>query len=333
MKPTKTQRRLRTIYYTPTHPLGFSGNLKRLTNVSKQADKWLDQQDVWSLHRTARKRYRRNRILVFGKFHIWSVDLMDMQQLKRENDNYAYILVVIDVFSKQVDLAPLKNKKPSTVIEAFQHILDSSPVFGGFKPAFVRSDKGGEFSRLFTQFLNERGIKHYYAMNDVKASVVERVIRTLRRKMYRYFTYKKSRRYLEVLPKLVHSYNRSYHSSIGMQPIQVTFENQDKVRENLFGTSDIAKLMKEGGNQLAQNRKLRKSNRQFKPGDYVRISKHTTIFDKGYLPNYTSEVFRILKREPESDIKGRRPMYTLIDLNGEQIIGSRFYGDELSKAK
>ena len=62
-----------------------------------------------------------------------------------------------------------------------------------------------------------------------KASIVERVIRTFKTKMWRYFTAKKTMRYLDMLPDLVYSYNHSEHRSIGRQPALVNSENEDEV--------------------------------------------------------------------------------------------------------
>ena len=63
----------------------------------------------------------------------------------------------------------------------------------------------------------------------------------------------------------------------------------------------------------------------FKIGDYVRISKYKNIFAKGYMPNWSEEVFIISK------IKNTVSWtYVINDLNGEEIIGT-FYEKELQK--
>jgi len=65
---------------------------------------------------------------------------------------------------------------------------------------------------------------------DLKASVVERFNRTLKTKMYRYFTHANTRRYVDVLDDLVHTYNNTYHRSIGMAPVEVGPHNENDVR-------------------------------------------------------------------------------------------------------
>ena len=64
---------------------------------------------------------------------------------------------------------------------------------------------------------------------------------------------------------------------------------------------------------------------KFKVADYVRISTYENIFAKGYVPNWSEEVFIISK------IKNTVPWtYVINDLNGEEIIGT-FYEKELQK--
>ena len=66
-------------------------------------------------------------------------------------------------------------------------------------------------------------------------------------------------------------------------------------------------------------------NPKFKVGNRVRISKHKNIFAKGYMPNWSEEVFI------SSKIKNTVPqIYVINDLNGEEITGT-FYEKELQK--
>ena len=80
----------------------------------------------------------------------------------------------------------------------------------------VQSDQGTEFlNSKFQSMLQRRGIKFYTSENeDLKASVVERFNRTLKTKMYRYFTHAHTRRYLDVFDDLLHSYNSSIQGAL-----------------------------------------------------------------------------------------------------------------------
>jgi len=100
----------------------------------------------------------------------------------------------------------------------------------------LQTDKGTEFlNAMFQRMLAVNDIHWYSTENeDIKASVVERFNQTLKTKMLRYFTYKNLPRYIDVLPKLVASYNASYHRSIGVSPNEVNASNEDHVRKRLF---------------------------------------------------------------------------------------------------
>jgi len=56
---------------------------------------------------------------------------------------------------------------------------------------------------------------------DVKCSVVERAHRTVKSKIYKYFTHKNTHRYIDVLPKFVKAYNATVHAATGMAPVKV----------------------------------------------------------------------------------------------------------------
>ena len=132
--------------------------------------------------------------------------------------------------------------------------------------------------------------------NETKASIVERFNRTLKTKMWKYFTANNTLKYVDILQKLVKSYNHSRHRSIGMRQVDVNKSNENIVWQTLY-------------------RKESKKSVQFKfsIGDQVRISKAKRTFKKGYLPNWTEEAFTVTKRVPR-----RPPVYKIADYDGEE---------------
>jgi len=118
-----------------------------------------------------------------------------------------YLLTCIDVFSKRAYSVSIRTKSARDVVVAFEKI------FSDRKCNMVQSDKGKEFlNAAFQSMLQSHGIHFYTSENDeIKASVVERFNRTLKTKMYRYFTHANTRRYVDVLDDLLHSYNNTYH--------------------------------------------------------------------------------------------------------------------------
>jgi transposase InsO family protein len=88
------------------------------------------------------------------------------------------------------------------------------------RPLRIQTDRGQEFyNNAVQRYLQSRGIKHFSTGDDViKAGIVERLNRTIKSKMWKCFHHKHSNRWIEVLPKLMHSYNNTVHSSIKMAP-------------------------------------------------------------------------------------------------------------------
>lgn len=127
---------------------------------------------------TIKKHINRTHIVAAQIDDEWSADLMDMDKFSKYNDGFAYVLVVIDVFPKFVWLRKLKDKKGQAVVHAFEDILKD-----GGHPNRISTDQGQEFkSRLVQRIFQSAGIQHFYAYNEVKASVSERAIKTIKKK-------------------------------------------------------------------------------------------------------------------------------------------------------
>ena len=91
--------------------------------------------------------------------------------------------------------------------------------------------------------------------------MVERFDRTLKTRMWKYFTKKNTRVYIDILQDIEHGYNNSYHRSIGRAPTSVSLLNVGQVRRKLYGKS-----------WTKPGRKF-----QFKLGDQVLISKSIIV--------------------------------------------------------
>ena len=142
-----------------------------------------------------------------------------------------------------------------------------------------------------------------YSIHDEGKSVVaERFIKILKNKIYKYMTLISKNVYIDKLDDIVDEYNNAYHRSIKMKPIDV--------KDNTY---------------INFEKEVNNKDPKFKVGDYVRISKYKNIFAKGYMPNWSEEVFI------SSKIKNTVPWtYVINDLNGEELIGT-FYEKELQK--
>ena len=226
-----------------------------------------------------------------------------MTALSEDNENYKFLLLVIDTFSKYGWIIPLKDKKGETVAKAFKIIFKE-----GRRPKKLWTDKGREFYNKNVMDL----IELYSTENEEKSSIVERWIRTIKEKMWKYFTDNNTYTYIDVLPDLLEDYNNTVHSSIKMTPIEASKkENEFNVWKNLYP------------NRYKKNNIAPK----FSVGDEVRIIKKKKVFEKGYTTRWTEEIFTI------REIRETNPItYKLEDLNGEEIKGT-FYEPELQKTE
>ena len=90
------------------------------------------------------------------------------------------------------------------------------------------------FNKHFEDFCKKSNISLYSTFSEVKAAIVERFNRTLREKLARYFTYVDHNRYIEMLDKIVLSYNKSFHRSIKQSPLSVKKSDETKIFLNLY---------------------------------------------------------------------------------------------------
>lgn len=267
----------------------------------------INEQEVLSqeLHAPARKNYRRRKVVTLGPNETLQIDIVDMSKLASKNKGYKYMLTVIDTFSKVAHAVPLKTKSGLEVANAFEGILKTldPPV------KLVHADEGKEFLNAnFESLLKKYNIKMYNTYSGLKASIVERFNRTLKTKMWRKFTELNSHNWLKILPQLIEDYNNTYHRTIKTKPSHVY--------------KDIPAVRK-----LLKVEKSANKNSKFKVGDIVRVSKVRGIFAKGYLANWSEELFKI------SEVKTSVPVtYLLEDLAGEPLQGA-FYNEELKKTK
>ena len=275
-----------------------TGKKKNAQNLAWQ-EKLADE-----LHKPIRRNFPKRRVIFHNVDDIWCSDLVDMQKLSKWNKGYKYLLMVLDLFSKYGWIVPLKTKTGLEVSKAFENIFKKG------KPKKLWVNKGKEYyNKNMLDLLAKNNIKIYSTENEEKSSVCERWNRTIKEKMYKRFTMQNNTVYIEILPKILSSYNNSKNRSIGVTPNQARKpQNYGKVYFNLHG-------------DLTESQKP-----TFKIGDTVRISKYKRkTFDKGYTPNWTEEVFIISEIQPTDLIT-----YKIKDLNGEEI-GGTFYREELQK--
>ena len=315
-------KKLSKIYRNPNDP-GSLGGLARLalrakelkiTKDKKIIKEYLESERTYTLHKQLHKKFIRNRTVVSGIDSQWQADLADVQSLAEDNDGYKFILTVIDVFSKYAWAIPIKDKSAKTMMEAFKKLFDLADPR---KPVKLQTDKGTEFLNKNVQAMlisEPYNIKQFTTMGDTKASIVERFNRTLKDRLWRYFTSSKTKRYLDVLAQIVDSYNHSLHRSIKMRPVDVRKCDEPVIWRRLYGNGSSGKA---------------KGAADLKLEEIVRIPKWKGDFGKGYEAKWTEEEFKV-KEEVEK--QHPQTVYKIEDQSGEEILGN-FYKKQLQKIK
>ena len=205
------------------------------------------------LHKPLIRKFKKRKAYSSFRDNIWGVDLADMQSFSRYNKKIKYLLCAIDLFNKYAWVIPMKDKKCTSIVNAFKKIISE-----GRKPNKMWVDQGSEFyNKPFTDFLKIINIDMYSTFNEGKSVIAERFIRTLKNKIYKHMTAISKNIYYDAFDDIVNKYNNTVHRTIKIKPINVT---NDSFAE--------------------YNEEANKKDPKFKIGDHVRISKYKIIFAK-----------------------------------------------------
>lgn len=299
-------------YYNPRHAGSFSGVDKayraQKSLSRKEVKQWLKGEDAYTLHKPVAYRFRRNRVVVSGLDAQWDSDLMVLISHEEQNNGYRYVLVAVDILSRYAWTRALKTKSGKEVADAFESIFAE-----GRKPWKIRTDQGSEFkNRTVQRMFQKEKVENFQTNNEVKSNYAERLIRTLKLKLWRYSTYKQTHKWIDIIQDITHSYNNTFHRSISQTPSSVNRENESEVWQKVYKSVPM------------------KSDGPFKfdINDYVRISHLKKAFDRDYEERYTGEIFIIESRFVRNGIN----IYKLKDFQNEAVLGT-FYEVELQLIK
>ena len=149
------------------------------------------------------------------------------------------------------------------------------------------------------------GINHYSTPTQTrwKASFAERVIRTIKSRLQKYFVQNKTKKWIDVIRNVVADYNATPHSAHGLPPQDVTAKNRNDVYKKLYpniGLKTVCKLQ---------------------VGDRVRKIIEKTLFEKGYQANWSEEIY-VIDQQFQSNLVC---WYKIKSLNGEIVPGIWYY--------
>ena len=294
---------LRSLYYDLNKPSAYSSSavLKR-----KGGKEFLQGEDSFTLHRRYRKNYPRRKVVGLSVNFSVHADLADFQNVRSDNDGYGYLLVVVDNYSRYVTVEPVKNKTGPVMVEATKKVFERMHRrYGAICSRFI-TDLGTEFYNApMARLFKDNNVHHFSTSSGMKSCMAERMIRTLKGRLYRFFSAKNTLRWIDVIQRFATAVNNSVNRSIKQTPASVKDGDVDESEKPL--TRPVT---------------------QFNVGDTVRISKVRQQFEKSYLPSWTEETFVVAQIKDTYD----PPYLKLKDLQGDDIEGC-FYLPEVQVVK
>lgn len=142
------------------------------------------------------KNFQRRKYTMYGIADTLQADLIEMQPYKQENRGHRYILIAIDVFLKVAYAEPLLNKTAVETTRAME---------------CIQTDNGVEFfNSSMHNLLKEYKVNHYASFSILKASIVERLIRTFKRRLYMQFSLQGNYRWINILQGVINHYNDTW---------------------------------------------------------------------------------------------------------------------------
>jgi hypothetical protein len=308
MNKTKEIIKLYTNPEVPGSFKGIDGFKKNNPKFEKNdIEKALKDKDYYTLFKTAKRKFTKEKTRVNGIDDSWQIDLLDVSNIKSKifKQNYTFLFVCIDVFSRFAWVQPMKNKSSSESARCFEIILKS-----GRKPNYIYSDSGNEFKGKFKNLLIKNKINQVFTKSLHKAALAERLNLELRDRFEKLFEFSKKKNYIDSLQNIVKSYNNEIHSAIGTSPSKVNKKNEKIIYEKLYG------------NEFSKDQLIYFI---FKKGDYVRKIIDKNLFEKGYTANWSKDIFIIHALVPTIP-----PKYSIKNLENKIEINN-FYQEELQK--
>lgn len=314
MELSKKAKQIKEAYTTVKHPASFGGftslarNLGENANVVKSV---LSDLDVHTLNRDSRKRYRR-RAMIFTEPHkYYGGDLLDLSAYRFTNGRHRYVLVISDMFTKEVWLEGIKKKTAKLTAEAMKRIIKRAKIPNG---SVIHLDMGREFMKDFQVLLNKYGITKYFSYSPIKVSCIERLNRSIRKLLRTMFMQNNNTKWIQHLPDIEKRFNNTISTVTGFKPNEVKF-NVDTAFHNIYKKHIITAVKNKNTKILANGTPVRISARRF------------DIFAKGGKP-WSKEIFRI------HEFRHSIPVgyYTLVD-EGGRILQGGYYKEDIMEIK
>ena len=179
----------------------------------------------------------------------WQMDLIEFRTApsKVGRETFKYIIVLIEVFSRQVWAEPCKDKTPDSVEPVLRRMLRALPK----KPEVISTDKGNEFTGAVQSMLDAKGIiRRTKDPLDVNAlGVVDRAIQNLKKRLAESLSAEEGE-WASRIKEVVAAYNSTMHETVHGEPEEV---RKNPVQSFLILQDNASKL--KGNQTLLESRK------------------------------------------------------------------------------
>lgn len=337
-----TSKQIAAWYVEPGHPTAFSspGAVYRYFGgraPMRVVEAALSSVDAYTKHREARRPRVYNPFYAYRRRTRFQADLIDVARLKTANTGTAFLLVLIDVFTRKVWVTPLRTKSAPDMTAALGRWLaklneTETPGEGEgvdvsrLRQRWLYTDRGLEFTnRAVRELLARHNVRSDFAQRGLnKAALAERVNKTLQIKIYKYLSHRGVARYLDALPALVGSYNNAKHRTLKFLTPNEADRPSNAVRVRTLHLERYAKRAEQARGPAAR------AARRLKKGQLVRIKVPPTSKvgrdRRAYTPYFTDELHGIV------DVRRRQPipMFQVRSLASGKVLAGRFYAAELT---
>jgi len=231
----------------------------------------------------------------------YQMDLVFLPNYSRVNRGYIGLLTIINNNTRFVYVYSFKTKTKSEITKLFEQFLKDI----NYKIKSITTDKGSEFLNDYLEdVFKKNNIEHYATLNKNGLAFINSFHRTLKLRLEKYFTAKKTHNWIDSINSIIYKYNHSYHSGIKKKPSDVTKEDEIKLRNERALKSLVAIQELE----------------KFKEGDRVRVLISKGTLDKGP-QKYSEEIYTlkridglniVLQNEKGNELKKKYKYYQLL---------------------
>lgn len=263
--------------------INFNSFFKKVREINKHIEyktvkSFYDKQKENQIFKTNEVREYNMTKIFWGPGGDLKSDVMDIHRFKDYNDQFKFILVIVDVYSRYAWAFSIYEKSSSHVVPKFEQVYNEIKNAQNTTYA-IATDNGGEFVNYKMEKLNEKwNIFHFTDVNKEHilpglTAIAERFIRTLRNYFKKISSAKQSFSFNKYLNDILYNYNHTYHESIKATPYDV-------FHKKILPIHPILKEI-----DILNN------------GDHVRVMMKKSIVEKkSFTNNYSDEVYQVIQK-------------------------------------